>query len=113
VDRSCVKAVQSVVDALQGGKFLFASLALGLLLYQLDLPMRARLARVGDPANQISLPSKRLEQLLTGPALMADYESLYFLLTDAHLPPETHRRIYFFGVCTGPSSTPGCCSAPA
>lgn len=86
-----------LVGALQGAPFLFAALVLGLLLYLLDLPTRARLYTGGDPARDAEPPSVRLRELVGDADLKQRSLSLYFILSDAHMPEEFHRRVYFFG----------------
>jgi hypothetical protein len=80
-----------------GAVFLLMSLTLGFLLYALDLPNKTRLAAEGDPDNHVYLPSTVLFEMLKGTPAAGKSFSLYFFLTDAYLPAETHRRIYFFG----------------
>lgn len=92
---------QVVVEGLHGTNFFAASLMAGFLLYLLDLPQRSRIGAEGDPGNGIPMPTTALREIL-GPSPKAAWVrkrsfSLYFLLTDAHLPAEFHRRIYFFG----------------
>jgi hypothetical protein len=93
----------SVIDTLAGGTFLTTALVLGFLLYIVDLPTRARIYTEGDPKNGKVLPSATLRRLLNeanarNSAFLSKRSlSLYFLLSDAHLPPELHRKVYFFG----------------
>jgi hypothetical protein len=85
-----------VVAALEGTTFLFAALAVGFILYLADLPTRARVFK-GDPDNGIQLPTDALREMLKGTPHQDKSFSLYFILSDGRLPPELHRRIYFFG----------------
>lgn len=93
----------SITDKLSGGTFLTAALALGFILYVIDLPTRARIYLEGDPKNGKVLPSATLRRLLLdantrNSAFLSNRSlSLYFLLSDAHLPAELHRKVYFFG----------------
>lgn len=87
---------EAVIDALQGATFLFAALAVGFLLYLIDLPTRARLSQ-GDPENGVILPTSELRKMLEGTKQQSKAFSLYFILSDGRLPPELHRRVYFFG----------------
>jgi len=87
----------STINALQGASFLLVAVSLGFLLYLVDLPTRARIYTNGDPQNHIPLPSNKLRDMIDGSSLARRSLSLYFLLSDAHLPTELHRRIYFFG----------------
>lgn len=88
---------EAVIDSLQGATFLFASVAAGFILYLVDVPARARLSAEGDPGNGYVLPTAKLKEMLTGTELSSKYFSLYFILSDGKLPPELHRRVYFFG----------------
>lgn len=73
------------------------ALVAGLLLYAIDVPARTYLMRVGDPAAGKGLPSRHLGEMLSSEALREREMSVYFLLLDRYMHPETHRRIYLFG----------------
>lgn len=78
------------------GQFIVAALASGFLLYLLDVPARTRLYREADPP-RVVMPSDRLKDMWAGtPHKDLSYAG-YFLLSDAYLPPESHRRVYFWG----------------
>lgn len=77
--------------------FFVLALVLGFILYALDFPARTRLSREGDPTQGYKLPTTALGETLGGTKGARRSFSLYFLLSDAHMPPESHRRIYFFG----------------
>lgn len=99
----------AVIDVLDGANFLVIAIIAGFLLYLIDLPQRSRLALEGDPGNGVLLPSNVLRRLLENGTIPQDNVrgqgnwlsdrslSLYFLLSDRHMPAEFHRRIYFFG----------------
>ena len=74
-----------------------AALVIGLLLYAVDVPSRTRLHREGEGW----LPSDRLKQMLEAAGATESPRqralSLYFILSDAYLPAELHRRVYLFG----------------
>jgi hypothetical protein len=73
------------------------ALVAGLLLYAIDIPARTYLMRVGDPPAGKGLPSRHLGEMLSSEALKDREMSVYFLLLDRFMHPETHRRIYLFG----------------
>jgi hypothetical protein len=87
---------QTVTSA-DAGQFLVAALASGFLLYLLDVPAHLRLYTEADPARGVILPTQRLSELWAGTPNAGRAYAGYFLLSDAHLPPESHRRVYFFG----------------
>jgi hypothetical protein len=106
--RSPVKAdggVKALVSTLEKPvTSIVLSLAIGLLLYLIDLPEKTRLYREG--ADGWRLPSGTLDahmNSLDPPARrpVEDHDpkwlSVYFVLSDKYLPEETHRRIYLFG----------------
>ncbi|WP_139278871.1 hypothetical protein [Rhodococcus ruber] len=92
-----------LIDALTGFSFVFVALAFGFLIYVTDLPVRTRLHAEGDPKNGYEMPAATLQRILRSASgsqkqLLIDRDrSIYFLLTDTHLPAELHRRVYFFG----------------
>jgi hypothetical protein len=73
------------------------ALVAGLLLYAIDIPAKTHVMRVGDPARGKGLPSTHLSQMLSNTIYDGQETSLYFLLQDRYMHPETHRRIYLFG----------------
>jgi hypothetical protein len=91
---------KEVVEALQSplGSVTVA-VAIGLLLYIVDLPSKTRLFKEGDPDHRFRLPSTALAEHLnrTGLGEFPKNLSLYFLLSDRYLPAELHRRVYLFG----------------
>ncbi|WP_157581370.1 hypothetical protein [Phycicoccus sp. Root563] len=86
-----------------GTTFLVLALILGFVLYALDLPVRARIYTDGDPEHGITVPSQTLTALVReahGPHkgwMLKRALPVYFLLMDAHLPTELHKKVYFFG----------------
>jgi hypothetical protein len=88
--------VAQTVASADAGQFLVAALASGFLLYLLDVPAQTRLYREADPPRVI-MPSDRLKELWANTANKDHSFAGYFLLSDAYLPPESHRRVYFWG----------------
>lgn len=86
-----------IANSLDASTFALASLGTGLLLYAIDAPKHLRVFLEGDPASSITRPSDHLKKLWNGKLHEDKALSAYFLLTDSHLPSETHRRVYAFG----------------
>ncbi|HEX2057769.1 MAG TPA: hypothetical protein VHI71_05295 [Actinomycetota bacterium] len=72
------------------------SLAVGLLLYMIDIAVKLRIFR-GDPGRDRPLPSQTLEVMLAGSPRQEDAFSVYFALTDRYLPEEMRKRVYLNG----------------
>ena len=73
------------------------ALIAGLILYAIDVPARTHVMRVGDPPSGKGLPSWHLSKMLSNEVFEGREMSVYFLLLDRYMHPETHRRIYLFG----------------
>lgn len=92
------RGVEVIANNVTGSATFFVlALVLGFILYALDFPARTRLSREGDPAQGFKLPTTVLGDILKDTAGARRSFSLYFLLSDAYMPAESHRRIYFFG----------------
>jgi hypothetical protein len=90
-----VGALTSSIESPLGG--IAGSLAIGLVLYLVDLSAKARIQTEGDPAHNFRLPSQRLAEHMEGSDLADRSLALYFIISDKYLPPELHRRVYLFG----------------
>jgi hypothetical protein len=92
---------EAAIAGLDGTNFLVAALMAGFLLYLLDIPQKTRLGSQGDPGNDVPMPTTALKEMLQQTPgdrwISGRAFSLYFLLSDKHMPPEFHRRVYFFG----------------
>lgn len=73
------------------------ALLIGLLLYALDFPTRFTLYGGADPQHNVKLPTQVLREQLAGSDLAPKSFGLYFILSDAFMPEEMHKRVYLFG----------------
>lgn len=90
--------LEALINAIETAPiYIGAALVAGLLLYLIDIPSKLRLHREGDPHNNFQLPSNYLAEALEGGNAPGRPLSIYFVLSDAYLPTELHRRVYLFG----------------